>query len=83
MSRRCRATPALRAYIRRFAPRPAAPKAPPVENPYHRFYTRNRSLEELTPIPDNALKKEGCVCDLPVSGPAAKPDNPHKKEDCV
>ena len=48
MSRRkLRATPALRAYIRRFAPKPAAPKAPPVDNPYHRFFTQNRSLEEL------------------------------------
>lgn len=43
MSRRkLRATPALRAYIKRFAP-----KAPPVDNPYHRFFTQNRSLEEL------------------------------------
>ena len=48
MSRRkLRATPALRAYIKRFAPKPAAPKAPPVDNPYHRFFTHNRSLEEL------------------------------------
>ena len=47
MSRRkLRATPALRAYIKRFAPKPAA-KAPPVDNPYHRFFTHNRSLEEL------------------------------------
>ena len=29
------------------APKPAAPKAPPVDNPYHRFFTHNRSLEEL------------------------------------
>lgn len=49
MSRRkMRAAPALRAYIKRFAPKPAAPKAPPVDNPYHRFFTKNRSLEELT-----------------------------------
>lgn len=49
MSRRkMRAAPALRAYIKRFAPKPAAPKAPPVDNPYHRFFTQNRSLEELT-----------------------------------
>ena len=48
MSRRkLRATPALQTYIKRFAPRPAAPKAPPVDNPYHRFFTQNRSLEEL------------------------------------
>ena len=48
MSRRkLRAAPALRAYIKRFAPKPAAPKAPPVDNPYHRFFTHNRSLEEL------------------------------------
>lgn len=53
MSRRkLRAAPALRAYIKRFAPKPAAPKpaapkAPPVDNPYHRFFTQNRSLEEL------------------------------------
>ena len=47
MRRTMRATPALRAYIRRYAPKPAAPKAPPVENPYHRFFTQNRSLEEL------------------------------------
>ena len=47
MRRIMRATPALRAYIRRYAPKPAAPKAPPVENPYHRFFTQNRSLEEL------------------------------------
>ena len=39
MSRRkLRAAPALRAYIKRFAPKPAAPKAPPVDNPYHRFF---------------------------------------------
>ena len=32
MSRRkLRAAPALRAYIKRFAPKPAAPKAPPVD----------------------------------------------------
>ena len=48
MRRTMRATPALRAYIKRYAPKPAAPKAPPVENPYHRFFTQNRSLEELT-----------------------------------
>ncbi len=47
MRRTMRATPALRAYIKRYAPKPAAPKAPPVENPYHRFFTQNRSLEEL------------------------------------
>ena len=47
MRRTMRATPALRAYIRRYAPKPAAPKAPPVENPYHRFFMKNRSLEEL------------------------------------
>lgn len=47
MRRTMRATPALRAYIKRFAPKPAAPKAPPVDNPYHRFFTKNRSLEEL------------------------------------
>ncbi len=47
MRRTMRATPALRAYIRRYAPKPAAPKAPPVDNPYHRFFTQNRSLEEL------------------------------------
>ena len=48
MSRcKLRATPALRAYIKRFAPKPAAPKAPPVDNPYHRFFTHNRSLEEM------------------------------------
>ena len=48
MSRRkLRAAPALRAYIKRFAPTPAAPKAPPVDNPYHRFFPHNRSLEEL------------------------------------
>lgn len=41
MSRRkLRAAPALRAYIKRFAPKPAAPKAPPVDNPYHRFLRR-------------------------------------------
>ena len=47
MRRTMRATPALRAYIRSYAPKPAAPKAPPVDNPYHRFFTKNRSLEEL------------------------------------
>ena len=47
MRRTMRATPALRAYIRRYAPKPAAPKAPPVDNPDHRFFTQNRSLEEL------------------------------------
>ena len=48
MSRRkMRASLALQAYIKRFAPKPAAPKAPPVDNPYHRFFTQNRSLEEL------------------------------------
>ena len=47
MRRTMRATPALRAYIRRYAPKPAAPKAPPVDNSYHRFFTQNRSLEEL------------------------------------
>lgn len=63
MSRRkLRATPALRAYIKRFAPKPAAPKAPPVDNPYHRFFTQNRSLEELArPKIKETLK--GTLCE--------------------
>ena len=48
MSRRTlRASPKLKAYIRRFAPKPKAPPSPPVDNPYHRFFTPNRGLEEL------------------------------------
>ena len=63
MSRRkLRAAPALRAYIKRFAPKPAAPKAPPVDNPYHRFFTQNRSLEELgeTEYKREAVKGSFC-----------------------
>ena len=48
MSRRkLRAAPARRAQIKRCAPKLASPYAPPGENPYHRFFTQNRSLEEL------------------------------------
>lgn len=47
MSRRkLRAAPALRAYIKRFAPKPAAPKAPPVDNPYTVFNAEPK-FEEL------------------------------------
>ncbi|MFR3790503.1 MAG: hypothetical protein ACLTWO_01070 [Blautia massiliensis (ex Durand et al. 2017)] len=45
-----RATPRLRAYLRRFrkaAPSPAA-KLPLPDNPYRRFFTPQRTLEELT-----------------------------------
>ena len=48
MSRRkLRAAPALRAYIKRFAPKPAAPTATQGDHPYHRFFPHNRSLVEL------------------------------------
>lgn len=40
----------LPAWLRRG--RPAARKGPPLpDNPYHRFYTRPRRLEELAPRP--------------------------------
>ena len=45
-----RATPRLRAYLRRFrkaAPPPAA-RQPLPDNPYRRFVTPRRTLEELT-----------------------------------
>ena len=45
-----RATPRLRAYLRRFrkaAPPPAA-RQPLPDNPYRRFFTPRRTLEELT-----------------------------------
>ena len=74
MSRRkLRATPALRAYIKRFAPKPAAPKAPPVDNPYHRFFTQNRSLEELArPDVKETLKGSPCETDSPDTGEVAQ-----------
>ena len=44
-----RATPRLRAYLRRFrkAAPPPAPRQPLPDNPYRRFFTPQRTLEEL------------------------------------
>lgn len=48
-----RATPRLRAYLRRLRrpPAPPAPRQPLPDNPYHRCFTRNRSFEELVRPP--------------------------------
>lgn len=45
-----RATPRLRAYLRRFrkAAPPPVPRQPLPDNPYRRFFTPQRTLEELT-----------------------------------
>ena len=44
-----RATPRLRAYLRRFrkAALPPSPRHPLPDNPYRRFFTPQRTLEEL------------------------------------
>lgn len=54
-----RATPRLLAYLRsrRPAPPAPAPKTPLPDNPYHRYFTTDRSFEELVraaraPAPD-------------------------------
>lgn len=44
-----RTTPKLRAYLKRLRKKPAppAPQTPLPDNPYRRFFTANRSFEEL------------------------------------
>lgn len=46
-----RATPKLRAYLRRFRKVARPPRPPVPDNPYRRYFTPHRSLEELAPRP--------------------------------
>lgn len=43
--------PRLPRWLRRLTGNKAPAKPPLPDNPYHRFYTRTRSLEELIPRP--------------------------------